>query len=241
MILHGKRTVLMWEIYKVVSTTVFSALVGLHMNQVSPSEQTLKKTAIYSGEISKERNAVFLNQYKTQPPDKIIITSSGGEVAAAITLARWIYRYQIDVEIDQYCLSSCANYLFPAANRKIIQPGAIVAWHGNYHHLKKTGLWKSEINARMEKYKTDYRTAKMTIESQVDELVKMEHDFFNDIKVNQFICWVGKMPPYNVADFYFLSRQDMAHFGINKIVLNHDYATTDITAFPYDVIYLNLD
>ena len=36
-------------------------------------------------------------------------------------------------------LSSCANYVFPAGYHKTIGPGAIVAWHGNYHHLKQTG------------------------------------------------------------------------------------------------------
>lgn len=64
------------------------------------------------------------------------LTSSGGEVEAAIRLAGWIYTNKIDIEVVDYCLSSCANYLFTAAFQKTILPGAVVAWHGNYHHLK---------------------------------------------------------------------------------------------------------
>lgn len=35
------------------------------------------------------------------------------------------------VEVDQICLSSCADYVFPAGRERVIRANAFVGWHGN--------------------------------------------------------------------------------------------------------------
>lgn len=69
-------------------------------------------------------NAIF-------PPTKIFIKSGGGDAFAGIAIGHLIHEKQLDVEVIGRCHSSCANYLFPAGNRKVLNKNAIVMYHGN--------------------------------------------------------------------------------------------------------------
>lgn len=197
-------------------------------------------TASYFSEISEENNAKFFSSIKNQKIKKLRVNSSGGGVEAAIKLARWIYNNKVDIEVIEYCLSSCANYLFTAAFHKIILPGAIVAWHGNYHHLKQTGLWQDDIPTRIKRTGENRAQARADVLQQVNHLVKLEQAFFKDIGVDEKICWIGKMPPYNVRNYYFLSISDMHRYGIRHVSVAKDYDKTNVKKFKEYIVYLKL-
>ena len=116
-------------------------------------------TAYYSGPISAELNNRFFEAVQGKAVKRLIITSGGGEVETAIALGLWVSDHSLNIEVPEYCLSSCANYVFPAGHHKTIGAGVIVAWHGNYNHLKQTGLWQDDIAARMERYGEDAATS----------------------------------------------------------------------------------
>jgi hypothetical protein len=197
-------------------------------------------TAVYSGSISAEHNAGFFARVNGRPLRRLLIDSGGGDVAAAIELADWIHAQQLDITVTGVCLSSCANYVFPAARHKEIRPGAIVAWHGNYHHLAQTGLWRDDVELRMQRDGEDEQTATRYVQTQVARLVALERDFFARIGVDQRVCQVGKLPPYNVADYYFLSVADMKRFGITAVQAPVDYTATDLRGFTANIVYLEL-
>ena len=46
---------------------------------------------------------------------RIVVTSPGGEVEAGIDIGFLIWENGIEIEVDRECVSSCANYLFPAS------------------------------------------------------------------------------------------------------------------------------
>ena len=184
-------------------------------------------TAYYSGPISAGQNQQLFEAAKGNTVSRLIITSGGGDVEAGIALGSWVFDQGLNVEVPEYCLSSCANYIFPAAHHKVIGSGAIVAWHGNYNHLKLTGLWRDDIVARMERHGEHAATAEPHVRKEVDRLVRLERDFFARIGVNEYLCWIGKMPPYNAPDYYFLSMQDMARFGVTHVQTPPDYENTD--------------
>jgi len=197
-------------------------------------------TATYFSEITKENNAKLFSSIKNQKIKKLRVNSSGGDVEAAIKLGRWIYNNKIDIEVIEYCLSSCANYLFTAAFNKNILPGAIVAWHGNYHHLKQTGLWRDDILTRMKRTGENMEQARAHVLKQVNHLVKLEQTFFKEIGVDEKICWIGKIPPYNVRNYYFLSVSDMHRFGVRNVALTKDYEKTNVKKFIEHIVYLKL-
>lgn len=198
-------------------------------------------TAIYVSEISKENNATFFSSIKNRMIKKLRVNSSGGDVEAAIKLARWIYNNKVDIEVIEYCLSSCANYLFTAAFHKTILPGAIVAWHGNYHHLKQTGLWRDDIQTRIKRTGESRVQARTHVLQQVNHLVKLEQSFFKEIGIDEKICWIGKIPPYNVKNYYFLSVSDMHRFGVRNVTLTKNYEKTNVKKFIEHIVYLKLN
>lgn len=197
--------------------------------------------AYYSGPISTEENRRFFSGIAGRPVKRLVIDSSGGEVEAGIALGTWIFEHRLDVEVPEYCLSSCANYVFPAASRKFIAPGAVVAWHGNYHHLKETGLWTEDIAVRMQRYGEDAATAREQARTETERLVRLERDFFTRIGVDQHLCWAGKMPPYNAPNYYFLSPEDMAGFGVTQVQTPTGYENTDVSDLKASVVYIRLN
>ena len=196
--------------------------------------------AYYLGPVSEELNQQFFKTVQGKVVNRLVITSSGGEVEAGIALGLWVFDHKLDIEIPEYCLSSCANYVFPAGKDKTIGAGAIVAWHGNYNHLKKTGLWQDDIAGRMERYAEDYTTARAFVREEVDRLVRLERDFFTRLGVNEYLCWIGKMPPYSAPNYYFLSSSDMARFGVKHVQTPPGYSNTDVSSFSDHITYIKL-
>lgn len=60
------------------------------------------------------------------------VSSEGGVTESGLEIAEEIQRMGLDVEIEDFCASSCANYIFIAGNNKIIKPGAVIGWHGGH-------------------------------------------------------------------------------------------------------------
>lgn len=178
---------------------------------------------IYRGEINAERNASLFARAQAITPEQLRITSGGGAVKAGIALGHWVYEQNLTLVVEEYCLSSCANYVFPAAPRKRLLPGALVAWHGNYRHLLETGLWREDAAARMQNRGEDRATALVRARQFTEQLVSLEEDFFERIGVDDRLCWFGKLPPHAVPDYYTLSVADMARFGVTNVSAPSDY------------------
>jgi hypothetical protein len=84
-----------------------------------------------SGHISTDmasRLHMLLNDVK---PHTLRVTSSGGEDVPALAIADDIRRNRIALVVDGICAGPCANYLFVAAARRTVQPGALVIFTGS--------------------------------------------------------------------------------------------------------------
>ena len=141
------------------------------------------------------------------------IWSGGGEVGGAIDTALWLHRNGIDVIVDGPCLSSCANYIFPAGREKYIVGEGYVAWHGNLQHRlyqDARGLPKLEGNRAL-----------------FESVAAKERAFYAETGLNGYIAWFGKIAPYDTWGFYFLSQQDMEYFGLAGLHVRSDYLATD--------------
>jgi len=57
-----------------------------------------------------------------------VVRSAGGDIAAAIALAKVLRERSAVVVVYDKCLSSCANYLLIASDRSYVLKGALVAW-----------------------------------------------------------------------------------------------------------------
>jgi hypothetical protein len=63
-------------------------------------------------------------------PSILSIRSPGGPVPDGIELGRWVRERKLDVKVLEFCMSSCANYVFPAGERKIVSNFAVIGYHG---------------------------------------------------------------------------------------------------------------
>ena len=199
-------------------------------------------TLTYRGAIDAERNsALFARARDVMSPERMVITSGGGSVKAGIALGRWVREQGLTLVVEDYCLSSCANYVFTAATRRIIRPGAAVGWHGNYRHLLETGLWREDAAARMARRGEDRATALGRARASAEELVALEQDFFAEIEVDDYLCWIGKMPPHNVANYYTLSVADMGRFGVGRVDAPHGYPDDEALEQVDGLRFIRLD
>ena len=89
-------------------------------------------TVIYRGSLTKDGLKAMRDAGLGHPITTLLIDSAGGEIVVGMDFGR-----ELDVVVDRACLSSCANYVFTAARKKEILPGAVVAWHGS---AKQPGL-----------------------------------------------------------------------------------------------------
>ncbi len=60
---------------------------------------------------------------------EIILTSGGGTTGPAMSLARLLNERKITVRARQFCLSACATYVLLSADKIVIEPYTVVAFH----------------------------------------------------------------------------------------------------------------
>lgn len=199
-----------------------AALAGILLAACSHQQtnriEVANKSLLFTGPITPDSADKFLGTLVSQPVERILISSGGGGVEPAIRMAGEIHRRGMDVEVIGPCFSSCANYIFPAGKHKTISGTGIVAWHGNMRHL----LYLHETGAKLQ---TPEHLA------EIQRLQPLEAAFFRSIGVDELICWVGKLPPYNARNMFFLSVEDMARFGVAHVAAHANYTATDTPAY----------
>lgn len=174
--------------------------------QSAATVEAVGDAVVFTGQINQQSAAAFLSLLQDPGIHRLVITSRGGMVTAALDMALAIHQRQLDIEVPTACHSSCANYIFPAARRKIAGGPKAVAWHGNMTHVLyrlQTGQasWNEEMTAA------------------AYQLAAREAEFFSRIGVDGFVCWFAKTAPYDVDDFYALSADDMQRFGIAHVTV----------------------
>ena len=76
------------------------------------------ETLNFTGEIVTGTEIDF-ERLMTPDIRRLRVRSSGGDVEVALKIAETIFARKLDLEVNGYCASSCANYWFPAANKKL--------------------------------------------------------------------------------------------------------------------------
>lgn len=170
---------------------------------------------IYQGEITEASNDVIFSSYRDAEfkPNRLLISSRGGEIGAGMNLGQWVKDNNLDVEVTRVCASSCANYVLPAANTKYLRKDSILMWHGS--------AWQS--NWRVDQEHSE------TFNTYITLMRKKETDFYADIAVDNLLATYGQSK-FNFLDFtlglfgkgavgYDYSKADMEKFGLVNIVL----------------------
>lgn len=196
---------------------------------ISSAEIDIRNASIiYRGGISRESNVRLFKLVEAADPfpTELVITSKGGDTMAGMELGRWVFRHGLDVVVTEHCLSSCANYVFPAGNMKTLETNAALAWHGGAMQkewdepclsmadvLRQEGLGCADF----EKLFTE----------QLEEFRREEELFFSEIGVDQRVTILGQEPEYrcskNAAEGgWDYSIADMGRLGLKNIQIRNE-------------------
>lgn len=163
-----------------------------------------KGIIFFRGEITSKNNQIIFESFDhaEMKPTLLSIHSGGGEIGAGIELGKWVFENSLNVIVDRVCASSCANYVFPAANIKFLKKNSIVVWHGGAHQES------------FDKYIND---------KYMIQLRNKERAFYEKIKVH---C---SLPTYGIK---FVKPYHLWYISIfNKVMLGYDYSLADLNKF----------
>ncbi|MEB0140683.1 MULTISPECIES: hypothetical protein [unclassified Undibacterium] len=157
----------------------------------------------YYGLISAAANEQLsrIYQQSTPKPEWLSIKSRGGEIDDGIALGNWIADHKLHLQVLEYCLSSCANYVFPAANKKQISHFAIIGFHGGA---------ASNYSAQLEQLSAtvpDWPQQRPKWEAQMDQKRQRERAFYYRIHVD------ARLPIMGQAARFATRRHEGKHKG----------------------------
>lgn len=239
-----KKRSIFW-IFLISCIAVHSPAFGETSKEPSAEEATILlegATATYAGKINERNLERFMNTVKGKKVSQLIISSGGGEINEGMKMGEWVFDNHVDVVVESMCMSSCANYVFTAGHQKTILPNSIVAWHGSI--LQKTGMSEEDVRAAAlkaydqmpdsEKKKID---RKIFVEKNLQQLKEYrinsearQAQFFRKIGVDEYICRIGN-EKYAAMDFFLLSVEDMARFGVLNVKAPANYEEIDLAPF----------
>lgn len=154
-----------------------------------------KHTIVYQGEINAINNQRVYDLYQTanEKPTTLAITSGGGNIDLGMDLGEFILTHHLDVRIEQFCFSSCANYVFTAGHTKWLGENAILGWHGD----AASAYWRdSDIDAMVTHLNGMERQAKWReLREHYDQVIETstqrEIAFFKRIEVDHALLTIG--------------------------------------------------
>lgn len=223
----------------VISISLIAAVSMAFSAEKNPVDVYIKGNDIfYTGGVSADGYRLLREKMAEaiKKPVRLVINSGGGPVEDGLDIGNWLYDNGLDILVREKCMSSCANYIFPAAENKEISRGAVVAWHGSIadptdnsdieESLKFIDRKFPDLSiAEREKMKEQTRTS---FAKYAQTQAARQKQFFQKIGVDERVTLLG--PAYGAQDFYFLSVEDMKCFGIMNVQAPADYTKTDLTA-----------
>jgi hypothetical protein len=187
----------------------------------------------YVGYLDEDANARLFALYDSLPvkPTVLSIRSRGGDVVQGMALGEWVHAHKLDVKVMEFCMSSCANYVFPAGARKIVSNMAMIGYHGGMSsmHFDVGTADKAKYAAMTPAQQAAYQA---NVRKEVQPLLDRETAFFKTIGVRQDITtWGHTSGRVQYADDgWTYSQSGFARFGVDRIeVINPPWAPTLLT------------
>lgn len=114
-------------------------------------------TICFAGAISRQSMDLLLDVFAKVPKGTPILfaaASSGGHVSAALDVAEQITSRNVTFVVGSVCASSCANYFFLPAARRVIMKDALVIFHGGMSPGYIAGV-ENQFSAEKKKWPAD--------------------------------------------------------------------------------------
>ncbi len=191
-----------------------------------------QKTLRYTGEITSDGVSRVESLLAAHPDIRILeINSTGGSIDRGIDLGLLVFRHGLDVHVTgSMCMSSCANYVFTAGRRKVIEPGAVVVWHGSAIQKGLYDFDKFDLTFFREAYGRDPNcierlALRWKLHTYRRRVQSRQAEFFELIKVDPGVTVFGQT--HGCKCQWTLSPEDMTAFGIKNVSAYPGYGTQE--------------
>ena len=176
---------------------------------------------IFDGELNSKSFAAIEKQVNSNTKS-LVITSGGGDIESAINLGNLVKKYDLNVVVEDYCLSACAHFVFVAGKTKYINDNSFVALHGTATsrkaYLEASGRKNLAVAyENLAKIETSfYRNLTLSQDLLVQPMVMIEPSCYVEVSVQYGFngIWpsiVTKHP------FYVPSRKELEGYGVFNI------------------------
>lgn len=152
----------------------------------------------YKGQISASNNKSLMTLYQqAQPkPKRLVIQSGGGNIDLGMDLADFVLKQQLDVEVPDFCFSSCANYVFVAGKTKWLGEKAVLGWHGN----AASARWlDQDIDAMVKDLQGEARRQEwLKLRAHYDQVIhkasQREQGLYQQLGIDPALLTIGLQP-----------------------------------------------
>ena len=194
----------------------------------------------YDGDLTENGLAEFKRVFaeNKQTVKWLDIKSKGGEINVGMDFGDFIHSHGLNVSVTEYCLSSCANYVFTAAASKKIGKHALIGFHGG---ASSQSFDDTQIEAQIQTFPAEQQAElrrQMTAQLQayLARSERRERAYFHKIGVKQDITTLGQAQTYseryNAEQYigWYYTVADLEKLGVKNItVLNPPWELRQIS------------
>lgn len=174
----------------------------------------------YEGELSKAANENVFKIFEEsgEKVEWISIKSAGGEVNIGMDLGEFVFSNNLNIKVLDFCLSSCANYVFSSGKNKLIGKHAVIGFHGGV-----TGMEAAVEEFISSAPEGEREAVRQQFEGYIVKTTEREAFFFSKIEVEQSITTLGQSEEYSkvegIEDYvgWYYSLEDLSKLGVNNI------------------------
>ncbi|MBW3164613.1 hypothetical protein [Ferrimonas balearica] len=213
-----------------------------------PAEVKWKDGEIYYvGDIDNDGIAKVKQLYEKSEvkPTTMVITSPGGYIVYGLDLAEWVLDNEIRIEVSDYCISSCANYVFAAGKEKRLRKSAILGWHGGSVSSRDGTMTQSQFIQVVTFYNhcdlnqlSQYHSRNLYFSQESER----ECRFFRRTGANPMLLFVGqwrRLGLYNnSAHFWSYTLDSLNQLGLTNIILVDDLWDPPASVPDFTIPYL---
>lgn len=195
---------------------------------------------LYHGELSKEANERVFDLYSQQrtKPTTLTITSPGGPIDLGLELGEWIHKHNLNIKVYDLCFSSCANYVFPAGRKKLLDEDAIVGFHGGptsqtFDTTSIEAALKDVPEHEQEKLREEIEAS---FDSYVQVNTERESEFYRKLGISPKLNTLGQSEQYQelhqAYDGWVYTPGDMRVLGLSNVEVVDDSRPSELTKKP---------
>jgi ATP-dependent protease ClpP protease subunit len=154
----------------------------------------------WGGDFWSEGNEIkSIKSFKIEKNVHVVVSSYGGELTNGIMISRYLRKFDYSVIVSDFCLSSCAQFIFIGSKKRLISEGGVVAFHGGpfppdqIAKLNITETEKNKVTKAMAEFVHFYKEMKIPIEITY----KFPQSILDEAKASKsIVMWSPKESDY---------------------------------------------